>query len=829
MGVPRLFPWIKYFFPKAVREFVNRGETLENVDYLYLDGNALIHAATQQVYNYGAGKSPVDRFRDLSKRDRQLKAFESFFDLICDVVKMITPSKVLYLAIDGPAPSAKQYQQRQRRFSGAADRKDMEFDPNSITPGTLFMHELTKYLNFAIRERMMKDVTWQKLTVHFSSVRIPGEGEHKILDFIRSLSYSERDNFRHCIMSPDGDLIMLCLAAHLPKMFLLREDQDSRGLYYFMDMSMITNGMKSVLFFDKSKRTPADMVNDFILMGFFVGNDFLPKIRMFLLLEEGLDAMAYAYRDSSNNGLREDSYLTRGDRVLHKGFLKFLQRLSNDEIKYLTDQSKKQMPDPKFINHTLLNCMKDGKLDFLEYRKKYYLKEGISEKKDIQRMCADYLRSFFWIFKYYLHGLPSWTWYYSWHYPPLMIDMVEYVQGLSEKEFISLQTFHQVGDPAYPFIQLLSVLPPSSRYLLPSEFHFLFDDSSPLAKAGYFASFTVDLEGVWKEHMGISMINFVNIDLVREEYFKVKMNAVYVRNLFDVEKKFVYDSSFKGFTHVSDYGKIRDIRVRRQSVSYKFRKLFFSSMRPVLSMVMEKLSERSFGRLERLLKGKETDDDSLFRQLAEEEEKKIEDTAFSSGKLMGFLTEFSAELKVSSKSTILDFGGATGIAAKTAAEKFGIKEIYVADVHEPSFVVPGVNYVQLKEGKLPFENGKFDIVATMMTLHHIERQERVISELHRISNRWLLIQEHDCIEDYPFLLDIVHGMYIFVKKDQDYDKLKSFEQYRAWYRSAVRWNELLKGKFVLRRFKRTKNAQRNYFALYEKTTTGEFRDIESEL
>ena len=102
------------------------------------------------------------------------------------------------------------------------------FDSNCITPGTDFMVEVSAHMRYFIRRKLKEDPLWQGLRIIFSGHEVPGEGEHKIVSYIREAKMQPGwdPNTKHCMAGLDADLVMLALATHEPHFSLLREQVD---------------------------------------------------------------------------------------------------------------------------------------------------------------------------------------------------------------------------------------------------------------------------------------------------------------------------------------------------------------------------------------------------------------------------------------------------------------------------------------------------------------------------------------------------------------------------------------------------------------------------
>ncbi|KAG0209900.1 hypothetical protein BGX28_009867 [Mortierella sp. GBA30] len=285
-------------------------------DNLYLDMNGIIHNCSL----------PNDT--DAHFRLSEDKIFLAIFNYIDHLFLKIRPQKVFFMAVDGVAPRAKMNQQRSRRFRTAKDAEDAkrkaiakgeelpeeeQFDRNCITPGTPFMKRLSAQLEYFISKKVTEDANWRGVKVILSGHEVPGEGEHKIMEYIR-LSKAQKEynpNTRHCLYGLDADLIMLGLLSHEPHFALLREEVtfgktnkkkgniDTQN-FFLMHLSLLREYLD--LEFNTLQETlpfPYDLervIDDFVLMCLFVGNDFLPHLPNLHIAEGALSLLFNIYK-----------------------------------------------------------------------------------------------------------------------------------------------------------------------------------------------------------------------------------------------------------------------------------------------------------------------------------------------------------------------------------------------------------------------------------------------------------------------------------------------------------------------------------------------------
>jgi 5'-3' exoribonuclease 1 len=88
------------------------------------------------------------------------------------------------------------------------------------------MVRLQQQLIWFVHKKVTEDANWQNIQIVLSGHSVPGEGEHKIMEYIRLARAQEDYNpdVRHCLYGLDADLVMLGLLSHDPHFCLLREE-----------------------------------------------------------------------------------------------------------------------------------------------------------------------------------------------------------------------------------------------------------------------------------------------------------------------------------------------------------------------------------------------------------------------------------------------------------------------------------------------------------------------------------------------------------------------------------------------------------------------------
>lgn len=359
MGVPKFFRWLSERYP-AISQLIAENRIPE-FDCLYLDMNGIIHNCTHKDSD------------DVTFRLTEEEMFIKIFNYIEHLFGKIKPKKLFFMAIDGVAPRAKMNQQRARRFRTALDAekarekairegqempKEEPFDSNCITPGTEFMAKLTQQLKYFINKKVSEDREWQAPEIVLSGHEVPGEGEHKIMEYIRN-ARAQADynpNVRHCLYGLDADLIMLGLLSHDPHFCLLREEvvfgRGSKNTarkelehqnFYLMHLCIVREYLE--LEFQELKKEGAmpfafDMervIDDFILMAFFVGNDFLPNLPHLHINEGALATMFRIYKQVLP---RCGGYVNEGGKVNIPRLGLLLEQLSKEEYRFFEHENE---------------------------------------------------------------------------------------------------------------------------------------------------------------------------------------------------------------------------------------------------------------------------------------------------------------------------------------------------------------------------------------------------------------------------------------------------------------------------------------------------------
>ncbi|CDJ67176.1 XRN 5'-3' exonuclease N-terminus domain-containing protein, putative [Eimeria necatrix] len=223
------------------------------------------------------------------------------------------------------------------------------------------------------------------------------------------------------------------------------------------------------------------LVDDFVLLSFFVGNDFLPALPHINIYAGGFSWLLQLYtRALPVLG----GPLTRKTQIHLPRLIRFFALISHQEGPHfepggppgpLRKERAAEYYAAKFPLQDLAAA--EGRGSFLPSGDAGSHEEGSlgGSPSSATRLpgvpfgvfrhelCVKYISGLFFLLHYYHSGTPSWSWEFPYNYAPLASDL-----GALRAPKLRITLPH--AQPISPYQQLLAVLPPSSTRLLPAPY-----------------------------------------------------------------------------------------------------------------------------------------------------------------------------------------------------------------------------------------------------------------------------------------------------------------------------------------------------------------------
>ncbi|KAF3421262.1 hypothetical protein E2986_08086 [Frieseomelitta varia] len=503
MGVPAFFRWLSRKYPSVIVECIEQKPITTNgvrvpvnsadpnpngieFDNLYLDMNGIIHPCTH----------PEDK--PAPKNEEEM--MEAIFECIDRLFRIVRPRKLLYMAIDGVAPRAKMNQQRSRRFRASKETnekineikrirselilkgaslppekpKEDHFDSNCITPGTPFMARLSKCLHYYIHDRLNTDPGWRNIKVILSDANVPGEGEHKIMDFIRRQRDSGDVNLDRVqlIMSELGSVEDEIFKKRQQNELAFKQREKDKKRRLLGRIGDRVNPVKNARYEAYQMRVHGQNYHTSA-----TGNS-----------KEMLESMMRPENETNQDRKRKsETFEDESD-----------DDQAHDEVRLWEDGFKDRYYESKF----------DVSPDNLAFR---------------NNVALQYVRGLCWVLRYYYQGCASWKWYFPYHYAPFASDFIN-IGGLSTE-------FEKGTIPFRPLEQLMGVFPAASSKHVPEPWAKLMSDPRSPIIDFYPEDFKIDLNGKKFAWQGVALLPFV------DEKRLFKALEPYYDCLTDAEKK----------------------------------------------------------------------------------------------------------------------------------------------------------------------------------------------------------------------------------------------------------------------------------------------------
>jgi 5'-3' exonuclease len=490
MGIPSYFSYIIKNYPNIIRNlqyFIN--SEFIALDNLFMDCNSIIYDSVRSIENN-------DEYKNLNINDIETAIIDNVIINIKKYISLISPKNSVFIAFDGVAPFAKMDQQRTRRYKSVymsnIDDKKSFWNTAAITPGTKFMEKLSKQINIEFKHSETK-YNIKKFIISCSDEQ--GEGEHKIMEYIRNNTSSLNDQ-TVALYGLDADLIMLSIfhLKYLKNIFVFREAPEfikssipvtiQNGLHdlYFLDIFNLSNSILKEMdcSFPDNHR-----INDYVFLCFLLGNDFLPHFPAMNIRTHGIQALLDIYKLCIGNNSSRFFISKTNNKIQWKNISIFINEIAKREHDFLLNEyfvrdkfdkrnwseGSNEEKGESILNVPIIFRAEEKYIcpDEYGWERRYYKTLFHSEYNNelVKNISINYMEGLEWVYKYYTTGCPNWKWKYNYSYPPLFKDLCKYVPHF-ETDFLKIP----INNNAFTSeTQLSYVLPKSQLGLLPDKIH----------------------------------------------------------------------------------------------------------------------------------------------------------------------------------------------------------------------------------------------------------------------------------------------------------------------------------------------------------------------
>ncbi len=554
MGIPLYFRFLTQKYPKTI---IDLSSFQGKINELYYDLNGLIHPACQKarksVENKGCSRQHIEN-----------QMHNAVFYKIEEILNLIDPKNIASLSVDGVAPLAKINQQRSRRYKShilstminkVKERHGEmvdKWDTNAISPGTNFMNELMDKLEKYVHDKnklIMANMESESepLQLELSTSNQPGEGEHKIFKKIRDseLNHNPEQPYHRLIYGLDADLIMLSLVSGKRGIYLLRESvhfgKVKEDEFLLLDIDLLRECLCSEVrgYLPNINISDTQIINDYLLLCFMIGNDFLPHVPSLHIGEGSIDFILECYGEVFNGHHETTGLISEDGEIDIDKFTRILEVLAREEDEMVKSFYKSHIRK-KYGETSNLSKMDSEirRIEFLplvkrvpdtvhfneagwedRYYKRYLCCNNI-QSKDIDKLCKNYCEGLIWCYNYYTKECVSWEWYYKFSCAPTTKDLHSYFQ----RNLFSNNINFKKSVPLEPVQQLLCILPPASSYLIkyPERNLMISDDS--IIRDLFPNSFNIEMLYMRYFHESIPQLPIINVDRLKEaiELIRVK-------------------------------------------------------------------------------------------------------------------------------------------------------------------------------------------------------------------------------------------------------------------------------------------------------------------